>query len=370
VLFNKWDKSWVKYGSKYCRVTIETDTGITVIREKGPQVNKYILKLPGQVEQLFESFGISVPEAVQQALRIHEVQIDATDSLNLQLAGQMDSLFLLSQTGSYRAKVLGKLSGVNYIDFAIRELNKDKRQTTAEKGSKELEVIELNTQIDKLAPIEAFGEQITTIENRLASLALAEQRVARIAELFRRVTLLKGSWQREVAIQDLLANIDLSSIGQLAQRVDKIKALSSLKGRFVQYDFTYKQIIKQTYLLTQVDLDSISQLEPKVNRVKKLVMLNDKYNAHQGIYKAQNKINNLLTPVDISVIPVLAEKASNLKRVKDLSVRIGKNRKELVSKTDELGRVEQQYQEAKEQYSEMLRLNGTCPTCNQSTVNV
>jgi exonuclease SbcC len=325
VLFNKWDKSWVKYGSKYCRVTIETDTGISVIREKGPQVNKYILKLPGQADQLFESFGISVPEAVQQALRIHEVQIDATDSLNLQLAGQMDSLFLLSQTGSYRAKVLGKLSGVNYIDFAIRELNKDKRQTTAEKGSKELEVVELQAQESKLAPIESYSAIIQDIESKMASLALAEQRIARIAELFRRVTLLKGSWQRETAIEALLANIDLSSISQLAQRVDKIK---------------------------------------------QLVTFCAKKNAYEAMFHTQNLINNLLTPIDISVIPVLAEKASSLKRVKDLSVRMSRNQIELSGKTEQLKQVEQQYQEAKEQYGNLLKENGVCPLCNQSTVNV
>jgi exonuclease SbcC len=281
--------------------------------------------LPNQAEQLFESFGITTPEAVQQALRIHEVQIDSTDSLNLQLAGQMDSLFLLSQTGSYRAKVLGKLSGAAYLDAAIREINKDKRQLTAEKQSKELELVDLQAQIDKLAAIEGFREQISTIEQKLASLALAEQRVSHIAELFRRVTVLKQAWTRETAIQEVLAQLDLNLIPQLAQRVDKIK---------------------------------------------QLVTFCAKMNAHEGISNTQKLIKELLTPVDISVIPVLAEKASSLKRVKDLSVRISRNQKELLGKTEELGQVEQKYNEAKEQYSEMLRENKVCPVCNQSTEGI
>ena len=74
-----------------------------------------------------------------------------------------------------------------------------------------------------------------------------------------------------------------------------------------------------------------------------------------------------MTPVDISVIPVLAEKASNLKRVKDLSVRISRNQKELLGKTEELKQVEQRYNEAKEQYSTLLRDNKVCPICGTST---
>ena len=362
-----WDKSWVRFGTKYCKITLETDTGIIVLREKGDKVNKYTLILPNQSPQVFESFGVHPPEAVQQALRIHEVQIDAAESLNLNVALQHDNLFLLSSVPSLRARILGKLSGATFLDHAIRELNKDKRQTTAEKGSKELEVVDLNNQIDKLAPIEAFSSSISDIESRLVALSTQEIRLQAVRSLFERVTRLKSAWIVETEKEALLSNIDLSNIGILVQRVDKIKALSSLKDRFVNHDYTYKNILKQTELLNKLDLDSISQLEPKVNRVKKLVILKDKYNAWQGIYKTQNLINNLLTPVDISVIPVLAEKASNLKRVKDLSVRISRNQKELLGKTEELKQVEQRYNEAKEQYSTLLRDNKVCPICGTST---
>src|ERR1035437_8616061 len=187
VLFNQWDKSWCKFGTKYCRISIKTNTGIEVVREKGDKVNRYILRLQGQSEQLFESFGIAVPEQVQQALHIHAVQVDTTDTLNLNLAGQMDSLFLLSQTGSYRAKVLGKLSGATYLDHAIRKLNNEKRQLTAEKNTKDLEIIETQAQVDKLASIEAYSAVIAEFEAKLASLVAAEQRVERIRILFEHV---------------------------------------------------------------------------------------------------------------------------------------------------------------------------------------
>jgi DNA repair protein SbcC/Rad50 len=318
-----WDKSWVKFGSKYCKIILETSTGVIVERHKGDKVNKYILTLPNQEPQTFESFGVGVPEAIQQALNIHEVQINSTETLNLNVALQHDSLFLLSAVPSVRARILGKLSGADILDSSIQAINRDKRQLTAEKQSKELELVDLQAQIDKLAAVEGFSSQISDIETRLSSLSVQEARLQRIQSLFERVSQLKKAWIAETEKESILSQVDLSNIGQLAQRVDKIKKLSLFLSRKVNLEYTEQKIIKQ---------------------------------------------RDLLTPVDISVIPVLAEKTSNLKRVKDLSIRINRNQKELVSKTEELKQVEQKYNEAKEQYSEMLKANGTCPICGVSTI--
>jgi len=365
-----WDKSWVRFGSKYCKITLETSTGITVLRIKGDKVNKYTLTLPNQQPQDFESFGVGVPEAIQQALNIHEVQINNTESLNLNVALQHDNLFLLSAVPSVRARVLGKLSGADILDSSIQSINKDKRQLTAEKQSKELELVDLQAQIDKLATVEGFSGNIAEIETRLNSLATQEARLQRIRSLFERVTVLKQAWTRETEIEALLEPFKLDNIQQVMQKVAKITTLRILCSRFVNLGLSFERQNKLQALLAQIDLDFISQLEPRVNRVKKLVMLFSKYNAWQGMYHTQNLIKNLLIPVDLSVILVLAEKAFSLKRVKDLSVKLNRNQVELLDKTGELAQVEQKYNEAKEQYSDMLKANGTCPMCGVSTVGI
>ena len=325
ILFNTWDKSWVKFGAKYCRISLETDTGIFVVREKGEKINKYILTLPDCAPETFEAFGTGVPEQVQQALKIQEVQVDTTDKLNLNLAGQMDALFLLSQTGSYRAKVLGKLSGATYLDHAIRELNKDKRQLTAEKNLKDLEIVELQAQVMKLAEIEIYSAVISALEGRLTSLTCSQERVERIRSLFERVKVLKEAWLKEFKKQELLGPLDLTSIEQLAHKVDNIKTLSLLSRKFVNLRLSLEK---------------------------------------------QNKLQQLLKPVDISAIPVLIDRVSSLKKTQDLAVKINKNQRELASKTDELQQVEQQHKDVAKQYGDMLRNNGVCPTCNRSTVEI
>lgn len=320
-----WDKSWVKFGSKFCRIILETNTGITVVREKGLSVNRYILTLPNQEPQVFDSFGTHPPEIIQQALKIYEVPIDSTESLNLNVALQMDSLFLLSSVPSLRARILGKLSGATYLDHAIRSLNTEKRQTTAEKSGKELELTELQTQLDKLTPIEGYTRQIAEIETKLASLSDQEARLERIRELSRGVKAFKASWDRQTAIEATISHIDISIITELALKVDRIKAISLLSKRIVDQQYTFEK---------------------------------------------QSKLQTLLTQVDLTIIPILAEKATRVKTVKELSNKFSKNQKELVSKTDELVLVEQKYNETKEQYSVILKENGICPICNRSTGNL
>ncbi len=322
VLYNQWDKSWVRYGAKFCRITLETSTGVVVVREKGDKVNRYILRFPGVPEQLFESFGTSTPEQIQQALKIHEVQIDTTDKLNLNLAGQMDALFLLSQTGSYRAKVLGKLSGATYLDHAIRELNKDKRRITAEKDAKDLETGELKGQVDKFGALESFSEVISNLEARLVSLAAAEQRVEQIRSLLERIKALRDSWTREHAKAEILSAFDLSLIEQLPPKVNKIKAISLLLGKIASF--------KQTFL-------------------------------------KENKLNELLNVIDLSGISRLAEKVANFRAREKVAIHLMEQTNMVALTTLDLKQAEREHAETAKEYTDMLRDAGVCPICNRST---
>jgi hypothetical protein len=146
-LYGTWDNSWVRHDAKFCRITLVTDTDTIVIREKGEKVNKYIVKVPNQIEQVYENFGIQIPTEIEQILQIFKVQIDANEFLHLNVSSQMDPLFMLSKPGSFKAKVLGKLSGAHILDYTLRELNKDKKNVSGEKQLKSIEVLELQKEL-------------------------------------------------------------------------------------------------------------------------------------------------------------------------------------------------------------------------------
>jgi predicted ATP-dependent endonuclease of OLD family len=325
VLFNSWDKSWTRSGAKYCTVTIETNTGIVVTREKGEKVNRCILTLPNQQPIVFESFGSGVPEEVQQALQIKEIQIGEKEFLNLNLASQHDNLFLLSSVPSFRAKVLGKLTGANILDYAIREINKDRKHLVAEKNSKEIELETLREQIIKLVPIESYETQIKDLEQKRTAIGVQEARCERIRALFKRVKACKEAWVRESQIEALLGQFSSSSLIDLAQKADRIKALRSLLNKIVNNDLTLKKFYRQKETLKQVDLATIPLIENQIIRLRGL---------------------------------------------KDLSIKLEKNQNSLIDKQKELSLTQTQHEEIHKQYTNKLKEAGTCPICNQGTTEL
>jgi exonuclease SbcC len=322
VLFNQWDKSWVSNGEKFCKITLITSEGITVTREKGDKINKYILEFNNGMQQVYENFGVSVPEAVQKALRIHEVQIDSKDSINLNLSTQLENLFLLSQPNSYKAKVFGKLSGAHILDSAIREINREARSFSTEKGIKEKELVELQGQVDKLAKIELFSTVVNEIEEKLASVAVQEGRIDAIRSLLERVKGWKGAWTQETTKEAALANVEVGNIEQLVQKSARLSTLSLLLGKITSF---------------------------------------------KAVSEKQSKLQSLLSAFSLDVIPEKVQKVERVKILKDIVKRITGNNTEFNSVEQNLRNTEKQHEEASKQYNNLLKEAGVCPICGVST---
>ena len=98
----------------------ETEVGITIdgkaiARRKSNTENSYAMN-----ENLFKAFGQDVPEEIQQALKMNEV--------NLQQ--QMDSPFLLSETPGAVALHFNKVAKLDVIDKALNNVQSNIREIT------------------------------------------------------------------------------------------------------------------------------------------------------------------------------------------------------------------------------------------------
>lgn len=324
LLFNQWDKSWVRSGTKFARITVVSDTGIEVVREKGEKVNRYILTLPGGQPQIFDSFGVHVPEAIQQALKIHEVIVGKEDALNLNLSTQLSPLFMLSNTGAQNARIMGTLSGGHYLDWAIREINRDKGQIAKEKTLKEAEVVELQTQVTVLKQVECFSDSVTGLEQKLASIQTLEARLQALQGLFERTKAFKAAWLKETAKEDLLGQFSVLSLDDLTGRVDNLKKLITLLGVTRTWKFNFTQLSKTQELLDKVSVASIPERD-RLDKIKRLKELASK------VKSANSSIENLNTC---------------------------------------LANTNKEYLEVGHQYSDMLSGAGVCPVCNQSTKGI
>lgn len=251
ILFGQWEPSWVRNGATHCRISLTLDNGTIITREKGAKANKYIAEVPGLAPQVYENFGTHIPEEIEKLTHIFKAQIGDKEELNLNLSSQLDNLFLLSNPGSYKAKVLGKLSKAHYLDYALKEISKDKKRLSAEKLVIDREVIDLSVEIMKCDGLEEQKTQLETLGKRLDAISATQDRVTKLKALAARVATWKGQYstikQRHEQLQSVtVVNTDSLSIGLMA--VKQLRDLLAKTQRF-----------KTVYSNTKASLEMIDQ---------------------------------------------------------------------------------------------------------------
>jgi DNA repair ATPase RecN len=120
--------SAITVGEKSMSVSAYTDKNIITLQRTGA-AGKYLLvdRSTGE-EQKYTKLAQKVPDDITQALRILPV---TKDQASINFAGQHDLPYLLGETASQVARVLGDLTNVSTIFEAVREAIKKKTSTSS-----------------------------------------------------------------------------------------------------------------------------------------------------------------------------------------------------------------------------------------------
>lgn len=248
ILYGVWEGRWVRDNEKTCKLSLVMDNGVEVIREKGEKVNKYTLRVPGFSEQVYENFGLQVPEPVEKALQIFKAQIDAIDAketLLLNISQQLDSLFLLSKPGSYKAKVIGKLSGAHYLDYALRELNKDKKTLSTEKTVFEQELLTRQKEIIDYEGLDSEKRFLEQLEQKLSDLSDVESKLVKLKELSKKSQTWKENYLREKDKAARLSNIQVDNLANIEGVSQKIAVLQKTLTKLTDITTNTKSLESQ-----------------------------------------------------------------------------------------------------------------------------
>lgn len=99
------------------------DTVVSI--ERGKSQSTYRINLPNGDEEVYTKAGRTVPEDVQNVLRL-----PLPEGPDLTFSSQIDPPFLLSETGTVAAKMLGDLTNVSKLHAASRESNRLRLEAT------------------------------------------------------------------------------------------------------------------------------------------------------------------------------------------------------------------------------------------------
>lgn len=166
-----------------CRVMVELENGTRISRERKGNRNRYLLEEPGCEPRVFEGFGSEPPLEVLKAHGITKVPLDTDLEVTLNLAGQLEGPFLLSENGAVRARAIGRVSGVHILDAAIRAAAREAGQYLQEEKDLREKLQRLDEELEGFKDLPVLEQRIHEVEGILSRADEREGRRQRLAAL-------------------------------------------------------------------------------------------------------------------------------------------------------------------------------------------
>lgn len=357
----------IKKGEDSAKVTLKLNTGFKIIRGRSKSKNYYEIISPENETQRFEGFGLNVPQEIIDLTGINKIDLgNMKKSLNI--AEQLESPFLITESPSIKANALGKLAGVDIIDKALGNLSKDIYEINSDRKSLEKEI---KDQKDILKNFEYLKDEKVKIER----LEYIFNQVDEYTSKLNILNNLKNKYDNNLektnqTIKYLkkFENIDELFLlyENMAYKVNNLKLYSNLNNRLLYTDSKIKEL---EILLNKIDTDKISNIYSNILEINKNL---EKYkSAYKNLVNINKQINQLEKSLkkypDILYVDKLLVELSSLNFKKEKLSNLKNSLNNINQKLEEgnnyIEKLISNYKIAINTYIELLKESGTCPIC-------
>ncbi|MGO0123061.1 AAA family ATPase [Desulfothermobacter acidiphilus] len=223
----------MRVGSTRCRVAVELEDGTVIEREREGRGNRYCIHYPGGETLRLESPGRSVPREVEELTGVRPYLV-ANQPLELHLAHQLDPPFLLRESPSLRAQVIGQVARADLFQQAAKLALKEQSQYQSRIKGLEVRLEQLQ---EESAPLQAELSQLEARLCRARELAETVREMEERRQLLDKLrTQRAGYLQTMASLAELLARLPGEKIMETAGfRLEELEhrygAVASLAGR-------------------------------------------------------------------------------------------------------------------------------------------
>ncbi|ACX52839.1 SMC domain protein [Ammonifex degensii KC4] len=261
----------VRAGSHRCRVAVELEDGLLVEREREGKTNRYCIKYPDGKSLRLESPGRSVPKEVEELTGIKPYSI-GNQSLELHLAHQLDPPFLLRESPSVRAQVIGQIAGADLFQRAAKAALREQSQWQGRIKSLEESVAALRKKISPLQEeLPQLEEKLKTVRELVNGVLKAEERRAELLCLKEK----RERLRREAAFfMSALARLPSEEI--LAAKLAELEELERRYGQLSKAAEARRRVSAALAREEEI-LRSLSRLPFAEERGKELGRLGEKF---------------------------------------------------------------------------------------------
>ncbi|WP_214737466.1 AAA family ATPase [Exiguobacterium sp. s162] len=255
-------------------VTLSLDSGTIITKRRRKGKTSYLLQLsPDDEGSLYEKS--EVPDEVKNLLQIDKQRFgDFETALNF--AFQLDAPFLISETASAGAKILGKLAGTECIDLAIKGISKDTYAARQERLNAEKDVERISGSMLAFLGVDDQKNAVDMAEIVLEQVTASVERLDRFKDYTR---LFEGAADR----------LDI-----VTKRLDTLKDVTLLEGML--QTAIDGQVRHERLLLTSGDYlrltDRIESIERDLYRYKDVTEASE---IVDGVQKGLARLERLRT---------------------------------------------------------------------------
>ena len=263
--------SYVNQKVGYAKVTIETDKGTVTKTRKG---KKTAYEVNGTVYEKSE-----VPQEVSEILGIEPTTFGDYEVV-LNVASQLESPFLLSESPSTGAKVLGKLANAETVDVAIKTNAKETFQLNSERQRAEKEVSRLTEALTAYYNLDEIEETlkcckscVEEIEKQKTDLANLQQIRVTYAAVSSQLAYIKGVLDKYSDLQAVESRLNI--VNEDFVRVSRLRKLKSDYLSTNTALLTAKGIIETSRCLAE-SAKALEGIEQRISTFNKLTALSVK----------------------------------------------------------------------------------------------
>lgn len=246
----------VKEAVDQVKVSVTFDNGITITKTRRKGKTTYTHSAFSTAWEKAE-----IPPEIKETLGLVKQQYGDFETC-LNFAFQLDAPFMLSESASVGAKVLGKLAGTEIVDKSISEVNKKTHQTRSEISYADKQIGEIDVSLTEYFDLDRFDAELKIAE--AAFTKLKEDQSRHVA-----LTVLMNSYQlnteQRIKYYDeverlagvVVASVSLGIAEREQAKKEKLEDLNTGFWKAVQDQNEPLRVIHITRNLEDLDIPSL-----------------------------------------------------------------------------------------------------------------
>jgi exonuclease SbcC len=368
---------FVRSGARECRVTVQMSDGAEIVRELiltksgAASRSRYIVKLPDAEPQVFEGFGIEVPLEVVKAHGMPQVQLDTDKRVLLSFGTQLEGPFMMTETGSIRARAIGRLLGVHVVDAAMRNTQKDLRTVRLEVSRQEQRLQQYDEELLQYADI---PEEEARLDRAESLLAQADQFGRRLQQLEALREALERGERESIVVGAQLARLDglaeaeaqLRRAEELYRQEARLERLGQDLGRVDQESRFYRTRVDALTALPRAEQQAREAAERQARLTQLARIQGDLGQRDAELSKVRRELTMLdAVPSAGQKLDAAAARLQRLEKLQEKASQVQDLQGRLNTGLEYLRKTEAELAQHLAEYEAVLRRLGKCPTCLQ-----